>query len=268
MIVALLALAAAMMIAGVTAVIEGFPYVRLESGMAMVYGGAVVGSSGALLLGFAAVVAAVKRVERAVGAGRLAAVTEDGPVAIGPLPKAEAARKAEPFHDPIADELRLMEAPSVEPSPMDRPRIEPSLVAPPPRSANPAPADTVQVDLLGLAAPAPGEVPNAPAKAPTVTVRPPTIPTRPTPVEAKTPDEDEAARNDPFADLLGADLLGSPKPERTPVGRYSSEGNTYVMFDDGSIEADTPKGRYTFSSLDELKAFVDNGGERNARGAA
>lgn len=58
------------------------------------------------------------------------------------------------------------------------------------------------------------------------------------------------------------------KAERTAVGRYSSGGNTYVMFDDGSIEADTPNGRFTFGSLDELKAFVDGGGEKSARGAA
>ena len=51
------------------------------------------------------------------------------------------------------------------------------------------------------------------------------------------------------------------------VGRYASGGNTYVMFADGSIEAETPQGRFTFASLDELKAFVDAGGE-GARGAA
>ncbi len=52
------------------------------------------------------------------------------------------------------------------------------------------------------------------------------------------------------------------------VGRYSSGGNTYMMYDNGSIEADTPNGRFTFASLEELKAFVDGGGEVGARGAA
>jgi hypothetical protein len=64
-----------------------------------------------------------------------------------------------------------------------------------------------------------------------------------------------------------------PEPRREPetreiVGKYASGGNTYVMFADGSIEAETPQGRFTFASLDELKAFVDAGGERSARGAA
>ena len=40
------------------------------------------------------------------------------------------------------------------------------------------------------------------------------------------------------------------------------------MFEDGSIEAETPQGRFTFASLDELKAFVDGGGETGTRGAA
>jgi hypothetical protein len=34
------------------------------------------------------------------------------------------------------------------------------------------------------------------------------------------------------------------------------------------IEADTPRGRFTFGSLDELKAFVEAGGETDSRGAA
>ena len=61
----------------------------------------------------------------------------------------------------------------------------------------------------------------------------------------------------------------APIPEaRTVVGRYASGGNTYVMFENGSIEAETPQGRFTFASLDELKAFVDGGGESGTRGAA
>jgi hypothetical protein len=39
------------------------------------------------------------------------------------------------------------------------------------------------------------------------------------------------------------------------------------MYSDGSIEADTPSGRYTFQSLDELKDFIAAGGEQAARSA-
>jgi hypothetical protein len=54
-------------------------------------------------------------------------------------------------------------------------------------------------------------------------------------------------------------------PSRTVIGTYSSGGNGYVMYSDGSIEADTPNGRFTFQSLDELKDFIASGGEQPAR---
>lgn len=62
-------------------------------------------------------------------------------------------------------------------------------------------------------------------------------------------------------------LEAPPGPYDTPpaasvVGRYSSGGNAYVMFADGSVQADTPSGRHRFRSLDELRAFVAGGGER------
>jgi hypothetical protein len=55
-----------------------------------------------------------------------------------------------------------------------------------------------------------------------------------------------------------------PEPARTVVGTYSSGGNAYTMYADGSIEADTPTGRYRFKSLEELKDFIAAGGEDEA----
>jgi hypothetical protein len=52
-----------------------------------------------------------------------------------------------------------------------------------------------------------------------------------------------------------------PHPDATIVGTYNSGDNTYVMFSDGSIEAQTPRGVFRFQSLDELKAFIASGGE-------
>lgn len=262
MIVALLALAAAMMIAGITAVVQGFPYVRLESGMAMVYGGAVVGSAGVLLLGVAAVVASLKRVERALRNGV--------PTLAGqPIPQ-----RSKPDHEPLVDDFQLVEAPPlesprVESPPVEQPRVEASLIERSrvePFLSTSSPRETrsepMEDPLFGLAVAPPAEVKEKPKPAvpPTATL-PPVITAKPVP------------QSDALAALRSSrDPLQEPAPsskaERTAVGRYSSEGNTYVMFDDGSIEAETPKGRYTFASLDELKAFVDGGGERNTRGAA
>lgn len=51
---------------------------------------------------------------------------------------------------------------------------------------------------------------------------------------------------------------GSAAPARAAViGRYTSGHTTYVMFADGSIEAETPNGVLHFASLAELKVYVE-----------
>ena len=42
----------------------------------------------------------------------------------------------------------------------------------------------------------------------------------------------------------------------TVVKTYTAGGHSYIMFSDGTIEADTPEGLFTFQSLEELKAFI------------
>lgn len=42
----------------------------------------------------------------------------------------------------------------------------------------------------------------------------------------------------------------------TVVKTYTAGGHSYIMFSDGTIEADTPEGLFTFKSLDELKTFI------------
>ncbi|GJE72477.1 hypothetical protein CHKEEEPN_4034 [Methylorubrum podarium] len=98
--------------------------------------------------------------------------------------------------------------------------------------------------------PAPTPAPEAPTAAIEPTLEP--EPAAPAPQEPVPPE----AEPEPAA-----------SEERHAVGSYASGANTYVMFSDGSIEADTPRGRFTFGSLDELKSFVNAGGEE-ARGAA
>lgn len=72
-------------------------------------------------------------------------------------------------------------------------------------------------------------------------------------------EEEAAASHEPEHEesvVEEADAAG-----RTVIGTYNSGDNTYVMFSDGSIEAQTPKGVFHFKSLDELKAFIASGGE-------
>jgi hypothetical protein len=54
---------------------------------------------------------------------------------------------------------------------------------------------------------------------------------------------------------------GEQRPASTIIGTYNSGDNKYVMFSDGSIEAETPQGVFHFNSLDELKEFIASGGE-------
>lgn len=327
MIVALYALAAAMMIGGIASVIQGFPFVRLESGLAMTIAGATVASAGAILLGLGAVVSRLKRVEGALGFRRLADEARPAPVSDAaeavPVPSAAEPTPAsvasaigvgagvaggeliasrigrEPVFDgsafgaptqddpalPGRDATQDHEDRASEPDPMvpghgsggretqaeaepelplatppaaetaTPPFPEPSLVhepdhavAPQETAARDTDAEAVAVDDDLFAGPLP--VPEAPAAHLGIEAGP-------------APDEGPALRP-----ALGAEEpAAAPEPSREVVGTYASGSNTYVMFSDGAIQADTPRGRFTFGSLDELKAFVDGGGEAD-RGAA
>ncbi|UVF18285.1 hypothetical protein HPT29_017440 [Microvirga terrae] len=73
----------------------------------------------------------------------------------------------------------------------------------------------------------------------------------------------DAAREDEPDDEAASD---EPRPP-VVVGTYNSGDNKYVMFSDGSIEAQTPSGVFRFKSLDELKEFIAAGGEGNSSSA-
>ena len=59
-----------------------------------------------------------------------------------------------------------------------------------------------------------------------------------------------------------------PSAASTIIGTYNSGDNRYVMYSDGSIEAETPEGVFRFNSLDELKEFIASGGEGGPRSSA
>ena len=49
-------------------------------------------------------------------------------------------------------------------------------------------------------------------------------------------------------------------PAPTEVGRYNAGGATYVMYSDGSIEAETETGAYRFASMAELRDHIEQRG--------
>jgi hypothetical protein len=290
MIAALFALAAAMIIGGCAAVIQGFPYVRLESGLAMVIAGSVAASSGAVLLGLGVLAVSFRRVARAIEqvptSGPRQVPPESAPLATTLSPPGAAPNTADEGRArlPILPAAPAFIVPPVVEPPFDpeRPRIEPNLDLPP-EAASPVPADLpkpVRAEPT-LYAPASPNVPRGPIL--------PSQPETPRSEKAQSVGVQSAGVIAPEDDLFaapesppGPEVESSrppsaaadpapsvPRPDtRTVVGRYASGGNTYVMFENGSIEAETPQGRFTFASLDELKAFVDGGGESGTRGAA
>jgi len=75
------------------------------------------------------------------------------------------------------------------------------------------------------------------------------------------PREQELARPNVEARLPAQEegITGSAPPSADPavMGRYTSGNTTYVMFADGSIEAETPNGVLRFASLADLKVYVE-----------
>ena len=51
--------------------------------------------------------------------------------------------------------------------------------------------------------------------------------------------------------------IGLDKPQPTEIGRYASAGTTYVMYSDGSIEAENESGVLRFPSMAALKAYIE-----------
>lgn len=93
-------------------------------------------------------------------------------------------------------------------------------------------------------------VPDARISANEATKKPAPLP--PSAPERK-PDTIDAARSKDTASTANA----SP----AVVGSYRSGPNLFVMYDDGTIESETPDGIFRFASLDKLKAYISSGEE-------
>ncbi len=338
MIIALFALAVAMIVGGLLAVFLGWDIVLVERGWTMVIAGSVFAASGALLLGIAAAVSRLARMQadlahlhtrlgeasvaahqpapdlsRAALAGGLlggaagaAAVAppepelpplplfqevgasepedrEAGPgdrdeTAAGPVVEPVAPFKPKVYPEP-AREPEAIRAPEEETAPevrvpdfllagRDRESIEAEgegseldemLQTPQPPSGPtidlaPTPAETGPVDLTDEDRIAPGTPAGGPPEA--------------TGTEPALAAESEPGREVAEAEGLPAAVpqaeetaAEEPATATTIIGTYTSGDNRYVMYSDGSIEAETPEGVFHFNSLDELKDFIATGGE-------
>jgi hypothetical protein len=230
MVLALYVAAGVMVVGGLMAIYSGSDIIVMERGWTMVISGSVMAASGALLAGVATAVARLQNLggEFARLSERLA--RQGAPAfALPPEPAAEAtaapaARRMPPPPAPIPD-LMVHRDLEIAPEPLLRaPPVEPARA-----EAPPSPAADLNEDLFDPPAP---EAAIPESNAPPATA------------QATAPEPEEAT--------------SAP----TVVGTYNSGGNFYVMYSDGSIEAETPAGKFRFHSLDELKDFIAAGGDR------
>jgi hypothetical protein len=232
MVVVLYAVAIAMVLGGAAAAIHGYGIIMVERGWTLVIAGAVLASGGAVLAGVAHVGSRVAEIQR------------------------DTARLWERFGrlDPAA----LPASATVSPAPLSLAPRGPVDLADAP--VEPAPEATIG-EPTGVPA---AEQPAAGRTRPKVAAAPEPllsdVPLRGTTEPGGAPDE----RPSPMAEASRNDGRPEPSDKPTVVGTYDSGGNHYVMFSDGSIEADTPNGVFRFASLDELKDFIASGGESGA----
>lgn len=290
MIIALLALAIAMILGGVLAAFLGWDIVLVERGWTMVIAGSISAGSGALLLGVTAVLSRLERIRAELSrlqtaglqAGRTMVVPEPRDPSLpalsgGSIDESEPA-KAAPAEalDEAPAATATAEAADHEPPLEEAQEEAPRPAAPvlPFRSRNhaePKPLATeeapdVKVPEFLLA----DRLRSTEAESRISDVDASLYETE-TPPVASPPEQDlgEERRAEPSPTSAPEPSPTTPESEPeaekqgapTVIGTYNSGDNKYVMFSDGSIEADTPRGVFHFNSLDELKEFIAAGGE-------
>ena len=305
MVVALLFLSLAMIVGGLASVVFGWDIVLSERGWTMVIAGSVAAGSGAILLGLAAVTGRLGRIRKdlasvheelsrlgapspplptidpvnAVTSALLSGAAGDGGPSAAPETKPDEAQPPLPLFMRPADAAEPDRPPADDDRPSPWPERPPAAGRSEPVVADddgPAAADAARD--LGVGEPGPASAdrgPERPAVGPRdlpaaepedQADRAPPRPREADVVPSAVPlREREAARPEESAEPAET----APGTDRSAhvIGTYTSGDNRYVMFSDGSIEAETPEGVFRFDSLDELKEFIASGGESGSSAA-
>jgi hypothetical protein len=230
MVLALYVLAGVMTAGGLAAIYSGSDIIVMERGWTMVIAGSVIAAGGVLLGGIATAVARLQGLQ-----GEFARLSD---------------RLAGPQAGSFTPALDIAMERSASPQPSVPPRLAPApdMVAHRDLDIRPEP----------ILAPQPLEGPAAismPAAAP------PPEPSPPVAKRSPASDREAPAFERELAEMTEPDDVTEPPPP-TVVGTYNSGGNFYIMYSDGSIEAETPAGKFRFDSLDELKDFIARGGDK------
>ncbi len=247
----LYALALVLAAAGVAALYLAVDLVGIERGTMYAICGAVAVSAAAIVFALAIVVG---RLDALAAALRRQEPAPSAPMTERPLAPVVAAVVAAELAAPGADVEAPPPAPPAKPAPVAARRLdtlERDAATAGQARARPAPAAPPAVE------PAPRvEIESKPPPKPDATAPAPPNVAAPR-VEPRPPSAEEALDwlERGLADAPTAPAASAPEPPRI-VGRYQASGVDYVMFSDGSIEADNGGARRRFGSMDELKAFI------------
>jgi hypothetical protein len=288
MVIALVVLSLAMIGGGAFAAFQGWEIVLVERGWTLMIAGSTVAASGALLLGVSAVAARLGRIrseleqirERSGQLGHAPAPPSFDPLPglspslldgggtvapAGPAPDDEVQPPLPLFMRPSEDEAAPRPGPEPKAAEPERAEAKDSDEAPDVRlpeylfrSRDPEPERGSRARN--------GSGPSAavaPVREPAwAEVRDARKASAPEPAMASPEPEPAPAPAEPEA--LPAPAAPETSATATIIGTYTSGDNRYVMYSDGSIQADTPQGVFRFGSLDELKEFIASGGEAGA----
>jgi hypothetical protein len=157
-----------------------------------------------------------------------------------------AAAPAEPKPKPVAPVAAKVVAPLVAVAVAQASPATEQDVAPSPAAPGPADHPSEAQDWLDetLAAPMRPSIPPEPAASPAA------VASAPAPAPSATAEPPSPASGN----------IGLDKPQPTEIGRYVSAGTTYVMYSDGSIEAENESGVLRFPSMAALKAYIERQG--------
>jgi hypothetical protein len=253
----LFSFAGLMMIAGAVSIALGIDYIQIERGWTQVIAGASLFAGGAVLLGLAAVVTGLDRLVLALSARKDAATPTASviqpsvaPIAPKPQPLGEA-QPASPIVRPANPALEWDA--HGEPPVTERETVE-TVEPPQPLATDETRHAPLTSAMTKTAIPADAQSPLAEEATESRTA-----------AEAASPSQTEH-RPDEAAPPAGASVeieqaQAEPGPlrpaEPVVMGRYEAKDASYVMFSDGSIEANTKSGVFRFGSMSELKAFIE-----------
>ena len=277
------ALGVALALGGAASIVSGVPYIRIEFGWTEVIAGTTALSAGIVTVALGAVLSALRSLELRLVESRPAADVPDlafsqaEPMS---LPTVATVLADDGFdaalHEPDVTPPTFVER-DMTPVPASRPlmgrmrsklstmgtpgndRAEPSVpLGPSPateRSSGVRPAASLAQRDGGEASYRRPPGVDQPELAPSRSYASPSVaPSTRAVTDDRVPSLIPSPR---YAADVDAGPISAGMEAPTVVGRYESGGASYVLFSDGTIEVETEAGTHRFSSMEELKAYID-----------